>query len=134
MDPVSDTAYQRLIVAELGDPENVLAPQIGTLWSLYPEWAAVPYLRYLRTKLHAITLLQGSVRTQITLSVQGDVKLSLGELSTNLERLYTETEAALNTAIQQAQGGGRAGDLTHTEAPGAVPVNGANVLRRWVGW
>jgi hypothetical protein len=91
---------QQMIIAQLGDPDGVLAAQVDAFWQAY---SGVPgrsnFLVFLYTKRDAIQILMGSVRTRLA---------------------DTNAEIARQEKIARASGGALSGVLT-TTAPEAPP-------------
>lgn len=118
---LTPSQLQSLILAELSDPDAVLAPQLATLWALNEASGRSPFVQYLYTKRSGITLLQGSVRTRVTKSV-GDLKRQDSDQMKALSDMYdaTNAEIARQEQIARASGGARVGVLT-TTAPEAPP-------------
>jgi hypothetical protein len=113
---------QQMIIAQLGDPDGVLAAQVDAFWQAY---SGVPgrsnFLVFLYTKRDAIQILMGSVRTRVTETI-GPLTSRDTDLFTNLDKMLADTNAeiARQEKIARASGGALSGVLT-TTAPEAPP-------------
>jgi hypothetical protein len=112
---------QAMIVAQLGDPDGTLAPQIDAFWQAYAASPRSNFLVFLYTKRDAIEILQGSVRTRVTKRV-GDLQKQDSDQMKALSAMYDATNAEIERQekIARAAGGARVGVLT-TTAPEAPP-------------
>lgn len=113
---------EAMILAQLGDPDGTLAPQVDAFWRAH---AASPgrsnLLVFLYTKRDSIQVLMGSVRTQVTQTI-GPLTSKDSDLFANLRDMLADTNAeiARQEKLARASGGARVGVLT-TTAPEAPP-------------
>jgi hypothetical protein len=83
--PLSDAAYQTLIVTQVGDTASgLIAAQIATLWSLNDDQPSRK-LQYLHAKRAAIETLMGAVREQVTHQGEDNVRTQLSDKLKNLQ-------------------------------------------------
>lgn len=120
---LTEAQYKALIVAEVGDDAaGTVAAQIDVLWDLYADQSDAA--RYLRTKRHAITLLMGSVRTQVNTTGFDGSKIEWSDLLANLQAMLDAVDAEIAASAAAAGAGGVSGVLTRT-APIAAPAGWA---------
>lgn len=104
-----------MILAQVGDPEGVLAPQITAFWNAYATVTRANYLVFLYTKRDAIQILQGSVRTRVTRQ-EDDLKIVASDYFKNLDAMYADVQAEIARweKILRASSGIAVGVLTAT--------------------
>lgn len=114
--PLDATAYQSLIVAEVGDTaSNLIAGQIATLWTLNDD-QPTEKLQYLHTKRAAIGMLMGAVREQVSQQGTDGVRTDLSDKLKNLSLMLAATERGIADLLTQSQAGigPQSGELTTT--------------------
>jgi hypothetical protein len=132
MTALTAAAYKALILAEVQDPDGVLAAQLDTCWDLYPD-LPVGRTRYLRTLIKGIDVLLGSVRAQADFAIQGDLSVKLGQLTDHLAAKRAAAESDLAAELRGLTGRAPAmGTLTAVvpvASPAGAPDANAPVYR-----
>lgn len=137
--PLTEAQQKELIVLAVGDDTaGTLAATVDLLWLSHDDTADMG-LRALLTKLDAIDLMLGRVRSSVDFRTSSGSAVSADQLTKHLREMRVETEAAI-TQAQAGLGGGLAiGTLTKT-AP-VTPASGqpdpnarahrGDPLKRW---
>lgn len=124
--PLDATAYQALIVDEVGDTvDGHIAANVGTYWTLYDDRPSLA-MQYLYAKRKAIDVLLGKVREQVTMTGVEGVRAELDQKSKHLLVMREAVQADITAAETQVQASGRPAIGTLKQiAPVLPPVAGS---------
>lgn len=148
---LSDSQYQALILAELQDPDGVLAAQLPTLWAMYADIGLQPAtnlrtvsltdpaystttlgtqerwrLRYLYVKYAAIQLLRGQCWPDVNFDSHGDIRVNQSERFAHLTQMMADTVTEISRALKSARVPVVGALLTTAPVPSALGLLDAN--------
>lgn len=134
---VSVANIQQLIVLETGDtPDSILTNNINMIWNSFADKAPIfPRLQELYTKRVCIEIVLGTLRNQVSFSMNGDLNLRLEQRSQYLKDRHKELcdEIVRVEKIAQATRPSVIGELVAKDLETPPPGAADSMSRRLIG-
>jgi len=135
----NDMALQDLIVAQVGDLNNIVRMNITAIWATYGQYQANPLLHMLWAKREALELLAGAVWQQVTKTV-GTLRIEYSERHKAILAAMAEVDKQI--ALRQRAGSApMVGQMVTTEiippltTPQVLPSGPPDPASiRYMGW
>jgi hypothetical protein len=118
---MSATFTEAMIIAELGDPDGVLATQLPAFWQAHSTPGRSNYLVYLYTKRSGITILMGTRRDEADYDIHAEHSERLSGRAKNLSDMYAQVDAEIARQEKIVSSLGVASGVLTTTAPEPPP-------------